>query len=190
MPYYSAKQPEKARLSVAEGKQTAHASGTRFLTNDRRLHFYQDDRIIIRKPRLDRIMAGSFSKGLTIISLWVGGSLVAFGLHCSWSNPASEFIFSLAAISLWLQAGPDDLGVDLRQRTYQYRRGLLYLAPTLTGTLSDISTVGVQRTNSDLRHLLVLIWNVPGRRPTHLGEFRTLEQAREQRALLLDRLAL
>ena len=202
MPYYSAKQPQKAPSSVSENKRVVdNEPVTQIMTGvaDCRLHLYWDDRIIIRKPHPGRIIAGFFSKGLTIFALWTGGNLVSFGLHPFGSGNAlfhtvSASMISLAAMNLWWMAGPDELDLDLRQRTYQYRKGFLYLAPILKGTFNDILTVEVRpyRNSGHLntRYPLVLIWNVPRRRPAYLGEFKTLEQAEEQQTRLLNKLAL
>ena len=197
MPYYNTKQPQQARLVVVNGKEADKAIfGLRgdFYC---RLHLYADEHIVICKPRLDRIILGIFSKSLSIASLWIGGSLVLFGLHPFGSgnalwNAISAFMVSIAAMNLWLLAGPDDLDLDLRKRTYWYCRGLLYLAPKLMGTFNDILTVEVQRTHDPRhpRYLLMLVWNVPKRRATCLGQFQTLEQADTQRTRLVDALAL
>lgn len=197
MSYDSAKQPRRAQPSVADNNPADKAVCGPRGDNHCRLHLYQDGHVVICKPRLDRLVFGVFSKSLTLLSLWMGGSLVLLGLHPFGSgsalwNATSAFMISIAAINLWLLAGPDDLDLDLRQRTYQYRRGLLYLAPTLTGTFDDISTVGVQRTDSTPypQHLLMLTWNVSKRRPTCLGQFQTIEQAEAQRERLLEKLGL
>jgi len=200
MPYYSAKQPQEVPVTAGSGKQVDGSLVMQIMTDDRDvpyLHLYEADRIIICKQRQARIVFGFFSKVLTVVSLWMGGSLVLLGLHPGTQGNAafhtvSAFIVSLVAVSLWLRAGPDDLEIDLRERTYWYRRGLLHLAPTLTGTLKDITTISIETADeSDRRwYCLVLTWNLPGRRSTHLGKFRTLEQADEQRTRLLDKLAL
>lgn len=195
MPYYSAKGARQARQFASTSGTVNDATG-QLLTEDRRLHLYEDGRISVRKPRRDRILAAVSGKGLTLLSLWLGGSLaLLFGLHHAASQNAAawSWLLSMGAIYLWWLAGPDDLNLDLRQRTYQYRRGFLYFAPTEQGTFADVSTVGVQPYSNSRRqaqYSLLLIWNVPGRRATNLGEFQTREQADAQRTRLLEALAL
>ena len=200
MPYYDTKQPRSRLFGAADERADDNVQVTPLLTSGLvpRLHLYIDGHVVIGKPRFGRIVAGFFSKGLTFFALWTGGSLVLFGLHPfgpgnAASNTISASMISVAAMNLWVLAGPDDLDFDTQQRTYQYRRGLLYFAPTRQGTFNDIRTVEVQAypmQGRKMQYSLVLLWNVPRRGATNLGQFQTFEQADAQRAQLLDALAL
>ena len=191
MPYYSAEQPQAARPLVAGDGEGEGGPAKRFLTDDQRLQLCEGERIVIRRPRVERLFAGVFSKSFSLLSLWVGGTLAILSnlRHVlSFAAVPLSWFLSASAMYFWWLAGPDDLILDIQQRTYYYRRGFLYLAPARRGTFRDIATIRLKPAGST--YYLLLTWDVPGRRPVCLGQIMTLRRTDERRRWLLDKLAL
>lgn len=201
MPYYSAKPPRTARF-FARNRQADLTPTTKPVALYGRLMLHEDGCISLSKSDSDRLAMRLLSKGVTLFSLYAGGSLaVLFGLHRVGHQfftlvPGGGAVLTVAAVSAYLQSGPDCLILDPRHRTYTYQYGLPHFERLKTGTFDDIAALSVDSclTHSDIKrdvfYHLRLHWGVRGRRPLSLCWFRGEKKAEAMREVLADKLGL
>ncbi len=201
MLYYSAKPPRTARF-FARNRQVEPVPATKPVVLYGPLLLHEDGCISKCKSDSDRLAMRLLSKGITLFSLYAAGSFaVLLGLqrigHLPIAlAPGGGAVLTLAAVSAYLQSGPECLILDPHHRTYTYHYGLPHFARLQTGTFDDIAAMSVDSclTHNDLKgnahYNLRLHWGVRGRRPLSLCWFRDEKKAEAMREVLADKLGL
>jgi hypothetical protein len=69
-------------------------------------------------------------------------------------------------------AGPEDLVLDLANRTYRLRTGLLFLARWREGPLDDLAHLELRKESGATAWSIRLVWSVPRRRPFAMDSVR------------------
>lgn len=201
MPYYSAKPPRTAQF-FTRNRQADSVPARKPVVLHGSLLLHEDGCISKCKSDSDRLGMRLLSKGVTLFSLYAGGSLaVLFGLHRMGHQfftlvPGGGAVLVLASVSAYFQSGPDSLILDPRHRTYTHQYGLPHFERLKTGTFEDIAALSVDSclTHSDLKgdahYNIRLHWDVPGRCPLSLCWFRDEKKAEVLREVLADKLGL
>ncbi len=143
-----------------------------------------------RKPWLFRAVLVFYSlMAVTlIVAMW---SNIASRPHPNYGPlPMGILLFGGGSLLFFWLSGPDDLSIDLEQRTYRHVKGWPFFPKTRTGPISDFWGVYVGRTQGKSRYFCVGVTWWGGKGSVTLKRFSSKMHAERFAASLMSDLEL
>lgn len=125
--------------------------------------------MLFRRRRAARAFAAVMG-----LFLAVGGSIILWPMMLIARDWVSDAVFMLlcimGSIPLFWRSGPQELRLDLGERTYCLINGPPFFAKSHSGTWKDIAGVGVWAAHQG--YFVSIVWSRGNRRGPILGQFR------------------